>query len=262
MTVAHSPSVSVVMATYNGKPYLAEQLVSVLSQLLPDDELIIVDDNSQDGTLELVEALKTPLVRVVRNSHNLGVLATFERGLLLSSKEIVFLCDQDDIWLAGKRAAFVAAFERDPGLLVVVSDAELIDAKGVVTAPSFMATRGGFRGSVGNTLVRNRYLGCAMAVRRELLAVALPIPRPVPMHDMWLGALGSILGKVHYIPASLIQYRRHGSNASPARSGGGLRILRWRVRLLRLLVIRLFRWKARLHLSPLSCAGKPDQYNL
>ena len=239
MKLTNNPSVSVVMATYNGKQYLAEQLSSVLAELLPDDELIIVDDGSQDGTLELLDSLESPAVRIVRNLTNAGVLATFERGLLLSSKEIIFLCDQDDVWLPGKRAAFVDAFERDPRTLVVVSDAQLIDASGSVTAPSFMATRGGFRGGISSTLVRNRYLGCAMALRCELLFAALPIPRSVPMHDMWLGALGSILGRVHYIPVPLMQYRRHGGNVSPSRRQGWSRMLRWRLALLLALAGRL-----------------------
>lgn len=240
---------SVVMATYNGKSYLAEQLDSVLSQLLPDDELIIVDDGSQDGTPELIDALKSPLVRVVRNLGNLGVLATFERALMLSSKNIIFLCDQDDVWLAGKRAAFVSEFERDPSLLVVISDAELIDAQGAVTAPSFMALRGGFRGGFWATIFRNRYLGCSMALRRELLAVALPIPQSVPMHDMWLGALASAVGRVHYIAEPLMQYRRHGRNVSPARSQSWVKMLRWRMKLLQLLIFRLFFYIAGINFS-------------
>lgn len=252
MKLTANPSVSVVMATYNGKSYLTEQLRSVLAELLPDDELIIVDDGSQDGTLELLDSLKSPAVRVVRNLTNAGVFATFERGLLLSSKEIVFLCDQDDVWLSGKRAAFVAAFERDPRTLVVVSDAQLIDADGSVTAPSFMATRGGFRGGILGTLVRNRYLGCAMALRRELLVAALPIPRSVPMHDMWLGSLGSILGRVHYISTPLMQYRRHGGNVSPSRRQGWLRMLRWRLALLLALAGRLSKLTLGRHTPPIN----------
>jgi len=239
MKLISNLSVSVVMAAYNGERYLAHQLQSVVAELLPDDELIIVDDGSKDGTLQLLDSLESPVVRIVRNLTNVGVLATVERGLLLSSKEIIFLCDQDDVWLPGKRAAFVAAFERDPRTLVVVSDAQLIDASGRVTAPSFMATRGGFRGGISCTLVRNRYLGCAMALRRELLFAALPIPRSVPMHDMWLGALGSILGRVHYISVPLMQYRRHGGNVSPSRRQGWSRMLRWRLALLLALAGRL-----------------------
>ena len=248
MMTASPLSVSVVMATYNGRPYLAEQLQSVLAQLLPGDELIIVDDGSQDGTPELVEALKSAFVQVVRNPRNLGLLATFERGVLMASRNIIFLCDQDDVWLPGKRAAFVAAFEGDPGVLVVVSDAELIDAGGSVTAPSFMQLRGGFHGGFWSTVAKNRYLGCAMALRRELLSVALPIPPTVPMHDMWFGALASVVGRVHYIPRPLMQYRRHGSNASPARPQGWLRIVRWRVRLLKLLAFRLLAHATGFHL--------------
>lgn len=255
MKLTNNPSVSVVMATYNGKPYLAEQISSVLAELLPDDELIIVDDSSQDGTLELLDSLTSPVVRVVRNLTNVGVFATFERGLLLSRKEIVFLCDQDDVWLPGKRAAFVAVFECDPRTLVVVSDAQLIDASGVVTAPSFMATRGGFRGGIFSTLVRNRYLGCTMALRRKLLYAALPIPSSVPMHDMWLGALGSGLGRVHYISAPLIQYRRHGGNVSPSRRQGWTRMLRWRLALLFALVGRLGKLAVGCHASPTNTAS-------
>jgi glycosyltransferase involved in cell wall biosynthesis len=249
--------VSVVMATYNGKPYLAEQLQSVLGQLLPGDELIIVDDGSRDGTPELAEALQSAFVQVVRNPRNLGVLASFERGLSMASREIIFLCDQDDVWLCGKRAIIVAAFENDPRVLVVVSDAELINAVGLVTAPSFMQLRGGFHGGFWSTVVKNRYLGCAMALRRELLAVALPIPPTVPMHDMWFGALASVVGRVYYIPKPLMQYRRHGSNVSPARSQGWLRIVRWRIRLLNLLTRRLLTHVTGFHVhSMASSAGK------
>ena len=239
--------VSVVMATYNGKMYFAEQLSSIIAELLPDDELIIVDDCSSDGTIDLLKTLDYPLVRVVYNIDNSGVLATFERGLLLSTREFVFLCDQDDVWLPGKRAAIVGAFEECPGTLAVVSDVQLIDATGLVTAQSFMATRGGFRGGLMSTLARNRYLGCAMAVRRELLFAALPIPRSVPMHDMWLGALASVLGKVHYIPYPLVQYRRHGGNASPSRRQGLTQMVRWRLSLTFALVRRFLQLKLRRH---------------
>lgn len=259
MKLISSPSVSVVMATYNGKQYLAQQLRSVLSELLPDDELIIVDDGSQDGTLEFLYSLNSPIVHIVRNLNNAGVLATFERGLQLSSRDIIFLCDQDDVWLPGKRAAFVDAFERNPRILVVMSDAELIDANGEVTAPSFMATRGGFHGSFWHTVIRNRYLGCAMALRRELLLSALPIPRSVPMHDMWFGVLGSILGRVHYLSIPLIQYRRHSGNVSPALSQNWLRMLRWRVGLLAALIIRLCAWALGWHTPKFLSSEKPDE---
>ncbi|MEO6407249.1 MAG: glycosyltransferase family 2 protein [Burkholderiaceae bacterium] len=231
-------SVSVVMAVFNGERFLREQVESVLGQLLPGDELIAVDDASTDSSAALLKSFDPALLRVHRNPVNQGVIRSFERGLRLAAHEYIFLCDQDDRWLPGKRAAFVTAFESGPGILAVVSDAQIIDAQGAVTAPSFMATRHGFNASLSATLWRNRYLGCAMALRRPLLADALPIPRQVPMHDMWFGAMARLTGQVAYLPLPLLQYRRHGGNVTPPRRQSVPRMLRWRFALLSALLAR------------------------
>lgn len=223
--------VSVVMAVYNGERFLSEQLNSVLIQLSPEDELLVVDDCSTDRSMEMLSAIRDPRIRIVRQAVNQGVVASFDRGLCLAKNEIVFLCDQDDIWLPGKRAAFVEAFRSDAKCLLVVSDAEVIDAHGRVMHPSFMKTRNGFRGDLLSTLFRNRYLGCAMAVRRALLDVALPIPRSVPMHDMWLGSLGTIFGSICYLPHPYLRYRRHGGNVSPSRRQSLSKMVNWRLSL-------------------------------
>jgi glycosyltransferase involved in cell wall biosynthesis len=238
--------ISVVMAVHNGRKFLAQQIESILSQLEPGDELVAVDDASSDGSGTLLTALNSPCIRVHSNAVNQGVKAAFERGLALAGGEAIFLSDQDDIWLPGKRAAFVAAFERDPGALVVISDAEIIDADGRLIAPSLMAIRGGFSGDVLATLWRNRYTGCTMAIRRTLLDVALPIPGAAPMHDMWLGALGALRGRVVYLPTAYLRYRRHGTNETPLRSlGHWPDLIRWRVGLLVSLIRRSFDVAAR-----------------
>jgi glycosyltransferase involved in cell wall biosynthesis len=224
--------ISVAMAVYNGLPFLYEQMASVLAQLRCDDELLIVDDCSTDGSLAWLKTLNDSRIVLLTNERNLGVLRSFERALSACTRPVILLCDQDDIWLPGKRDAFVAVFLSTPDAMVVVSDAQIIDAEGKVIAPSFMATRGGFRAGIHSTLWRNRYLGCAMAVRREVIATALPIPRQVPMHDMWLGIVGRALGEVGYIPTPLLQYRRHSANASPATRRGWGRMLTWRLQLL------------------------------
>lgn len=239
--------VSVVMAVFNGRKFLPAQLASVLSQLEPQDELLVIDDASSDGSGEWLASVNDTRLHVYINPFNMGVVKSFERGFSLARNSILFLCDQDDVWLPEKRSRFVAEFNRDPQVLVVLSDAEMIDAKGMVTAPSFMATRGGFEGGLWSTLIRNRYLGCAMAIRRELLSVALPIPASVPMHDMWLGGLGAAFGVIIYIPIPLIQYRRHNSNVSPDKSQGWVVMLVWRIRLLNLWIYRIISRKLRLN---------------
>lgn len=232
-------SISVVMAVHNGRPYLDEQLRSVIAELHPSDELIVVDDASTDGSPEWLASVADARLQLVRQRVNQGVRRTFENGLRLATKEFVFLCDHDDVWLPGKRQQFIDTFLANPRALVVVSDAQIIDAAGIVKTASFMASRGGFKRGLLPLLIRNRYLGCAMALRRSLLSAVLPIPRMAPMHDMWIGAIGDVLGDVHYLPTPLLLYRRHSSNVSPARHQGLARMLRWRGELVAALAIRL-----------------------
>jgi glycosyltransferase involved in cell wall biosynthesis len=236
------------MAVFNGHEFLQEQVDSVLAQLQHDDELLVIDDLSTDGGLASLRALARPQVRILVNDRNVGVMRTFQRGLSLASHDIVFLCDQDDVWLPGKRAAYMAEFARDSAICVVIADCEVIDREGRVIAASFMASRGGFNGSVSGTLWRNRYLGCAMSVRRSLLRIALPFPASVPMHDMWLGAVGAMSGRVSYLPRPYTRYRRHGNNLTPIRSQEPWhQLLRWRLTLAWLLALRTLSVKLGIH---------------
>ena len=225
-------AVSVAMATYNGMRFLDEQLRSVLDALAPQDELVIVDDASTDGTWQHLLAIDDPRVSVHRNESNLGVRRSFERVMALTTHDVVFLADQDDVWERDKRDEMVQLFVRDARIMVVVSDATVIDDSGRQVLDSFMATRHGFDGSFGGTLLRNRFLGCAMAVRRRVIDVALPIPASAPMHDMWIGAIGSLLGRVGYVDRPLLRYRRHGGNVSPSTSPSRRQALSWRIDLL------------------------------
>jgi glycosyltransferase involved in cell wall biosynthesis len=233
------PQVSVAMASFNGARWLPLQLASILDELVSDDELLVVDDGSSDASTDVVAAVADERVRLLRNSVNRGVRASFERALVNCRGEFIFLADQDDVWLPGKRDALVA--ELQAGALLAISDAHVIDADGREVEPSFMARRGGFRGGLLATLVKNRFLGCAMAFRRELLECVLPIPPAVPMHDMWIGALASLRGSVAYIDRPLMQYRRHGGNVSPALRASVGQMLTWRWRLLSLVIAR--RWR-------------------
>ena len=237
--------VSVVMAVYNGRKYLSTQVTSLLADLQPLDEVVVVDDASSDGSREWLLSLGEPRVRLHCNTTNQGVRRSFEQALKLSTNDIVFLCDQDDDWLPGKRAAFVDAFRRDPECIVVISDAQIIDGESRMFADSFMRTHGGFSRGFWANLYHNRYLGCAMAVRRRLVIAALPFPTYVPMHDMWLGMLGCLLGHVVYLPVPWLRYRRHASNVSPSSRQSWQRVLVWRMNLLRAFGSRLATLAAR-----------------
>jgi GT2 family glycosyltransferase len=211
--------ISVCMAAYNGERFVAEQLHSILSQLSPKDEIIIVDDASQDSTCAVIVSFCDARIRLIQNETNQGVLASFETALHQTTGEIIFLSDQDDIWLANKVTTVLQAFCSNPDITMVVSDAILVDQRGTLLAPSYYAQRGQFSDRFFMNLVRCKYLGCTMAFRAEVLQKALPFPHSrLLLHDLWIGTVNRLLGgKTQYLPDPLVCYRRHDSAVTGTR---------------------------------------------
>jgi glycosyltransferase involved in cell wall biosynthesis len=203
-------AVSVVMATYNGAAYIEPQLRSILQQLSAEDELVISDDGSTDRTLELIPT--DPRIRLMRGPQA-GTPANFSAALAAARNEVVFLSDQDDVWEPHKIRAQSGALNQ---ALLVVSDARVIDREGHTLHESYFALNRSGPGVVRN-IVRNGFLGCCMAFRRDLLKLAMPLPTGVA-HDWWLGLCASVVDKVLFMPDQLVQYRRHGGAASLAAS--------------------------------------------
>jgi glycosyltransferase involved in cell wall biosynthesis len=122
-------NVSVCMATYNGARYVQEQVASILPQLGPSDELVIVDDSSRDETVSMLRALQEPRVRIHCNERNRGVVPSLERALRLARNDVLMLADQDDVWLPGRAQTLVAALQSS-GALVASSNSSFMDAAG------------------------------------------------------------------------------------------------------------------------------------
>jgi glycosyltransferase involved in cell wall biosynthesis len=227
------------MAVYNGAAFLRPQIESILQQLHEKDELIVVDDASQDDSMRILQELREPRLSVHRNERNLGVLATFERALGLAGGDILFLSDQDDVWLSGKVAKALEAYASDPRTTMVVTDALVIDEQGRTLNQSFFSARGHFAHGLVRNFLKNKYLGCTLSFRRTMLRNFLPIPPDVPMHDIWFGLLNEIYGKTRYIDEPLIAYRRHRRNASTLVHAGPIQMLLWRCRLAKNIVRRV-----------------------
>lgn len=205
--------ISVCMATYNGGRWIGEQLASILQQLRPDDEVVVSDDGSTDGTLAVIASFGDPRVHVVPGSFRSPAL-NFENALRHARRDILTLSDQDDVWLEG-RVALIRERLSAPRTAVhlVALDAVVTDERGVVTEPSLFAKIGAAPGLLKN-IYDNTYVGCCLAFTRGLLDVALPFPRGIPMHDMWLGLLAERFGTVEFVNTPLLAYRRHGGNAT------------------------------------------------
>jgi GT2 family glycosyltransferase len=213
---ARSPKVSVCMAAFNGGRYIEAQMASILPQLGSKDELIIVDDISQDDTVTKIIAMKDARIRLICHEKTLGVTGTFEEAIRHATGDILFLSDDDDIWAPHKVHLYLSAFARDPKVNVVTSEVALIDSEGRSYVDARATRRRPFRAGFFRNILRNRYQGSTMAFRSTLLGEILPIPRGhLFLHDAWIGTLNDrIGGRTTFLPQTLLFYRRHGNNFS------------------------------------------------
>lgn len=206
-----SINISVCMATYNGEKYIKEQLDSILSQIGENDKLIISDDSSTDNTVQIIKSFKDNRIKIFENQKFKSPIFNFENALNNATGDIIVLSDQDDIWKANKIET-IKKYMHNYDL--VLSDADIIDEKGNILHKSFYKLNGSKNGFIKN-IVKNSYLGCTMAFNKKILDKSLPFPKDLPMHDWWIGLISEMYGKTYFIEDKLINYRRHGNNASP-----------------------------------------------
>lgn len=221
MSDAVRPSVSVCMATYNGEKFLHEQVASILVQLTEGDELVVVDDCSTDKTVDLLRQFGGRLIKVLQNERNLGVNATFERAVCCASNEIIFLADQDDIWIEGRVDRMCQALI-NAGALVVSSNSYYIDARGEALDYGFYRLKAAdscrhLLNIIRIFLGRAPYFGCAMAFRRKMASYLFPLPRYVESHDLWIALASNLLGSNVHLDDDTLMRRVHGGNASIVR---------------------------------------------
>lgn len=227
------------MASFNGAAFIEEQVRSILHQIGPEDELIISDDGSLDGTVEILKQLgaKDPRLKFLLGPGR-GVVPNFENALRHCRGEVVFLSDQDDIWLPGKVSRVLEEFD-DPCVTCVVHDAAVVGPGLTELHESYFDLRGSGPGLFRNW-VKVTYLGAAMAFRACLLNVALPIPAAATMHDQWIGSMAEIYGRCIFLGEKLGLYRRHGGNVTALnRRGRAGSVVQKRLRTARLLVASL-----------------------
>jgi glycosyltransferase involved in cell wall biosynthesis len=201
------------MASYNGEKFISRQLTTILSQLMPDDEVVISDDSSSDKTLEIIRSLDDARIRLFVGQTFHSPIYNFEHALKQATGKIIFLSDQDDEWVDGWVETALYALQQ---VSLVVCDADIIDANGRVQLPSEgkIYRYGGRRPGVLQNLYRNGYIGCCCAFRREVLDVALPFPAKLPWHDWWIGLVADAFFLTRFIGEKKIHYRRHGANFS------------------------------------------------
>lgn len=206
---------SVVLATCQGERFLREQLEGILSQLSAEDEVIVSDDDSTDGTLAVLRGISDARIHVIANTKRVGYVANFERAIAQARGEVIFFSDQDDIWLPNKVSEFDSAIRRAD---CVASDAIVVDEELRVVHDSFFRLRGADRFDDLSIFRKPRIVGATLACRRAYLQTLLPFPRGVP-HDFWITMNAAFDRKLEVLSIPLILYRRHDRALSVTATG-------------------------------------------
>ncbi|MHC1481550.1 glycosyltransferase [Frateuria aurantia] len=218
--------ISIVLCTYNGASFLPQQLASLLAQSCRPGQIVISDDVSTDTSWTILEAFAQDArrqgIEVVlhRQPVNQGFVANFSWALARASGELVFLCDQDDVWHTDKLAVMAAEMMARPLLCLAHSNARRVSASGQpLEGDLFHALRLEARElrriDAGEAFAvyarRNLATGAATVVRRGVLTQALPVPADW-LHDEWLAVCAAALGAVSVMGDVLLDYRQHGGN--------------------------------------------------
>ena len=199
--------ISVALCTYNGELFLAQQLQSIIEQTYQNLEIIIVDDASTDGTLDIIKtyAEKDERIKWFQNNTNKGLNKNFERALRFCSGQYISLSDQDDIWEPQKIQRLADSIGDN---WVVFSNSALVNADGKPIGRnllnSFSYDDKDYRGIV----LMNFVTGHTCLIARDFLSQALPVPENT-LYDWWFGFVALYHHKLVYLDEILTQYRIH-----------------------------------------------------
>lgn len=244
------PKIAVLLSTYNGEKFLAEQLDSILNQSYDRFLVVVRDDGSSDGTIDILRKYRDANLDkfhlVKQDNVNRGASGSFsflieyalakkiELGLGMA---YMMFCDQDDIWYANKIENQVSAMLKaeqeaigkediDPKVvssnimpILIHSDLQVVSEQNVAIASSFVKYQGleVQRNRFQNLVVSNLVTGCTALINEALAEKAVPVPDNAIMHDWWMALVATAFGKLIFLDEPLVRYRQHGNNAIGAK---------------------------------------------
>lgn len=232
------PVVTVLLATYNGDRYLAEQLTSLSDQTHRTWELWARDDGSTDRTREVLSesARRDPRIHILESdgkrlgsTQNFGALLEWVRNN--RAPAYVMFCDQDDVWHAGKVGVTLAAMQRTEAKspagtpVLVHTDFDFVDERLNVRgtlAPIVRRLSSPEERVLNRLLSQNFIYGCTMMLNRPLLEASVPVPEAAEQHDYWVALVAAATGRIVHVNQRTVQYRQHGSNETPGVSAASL----------------------------------------
>lgn len=216
--------VDILLATYNGEKYLAEQIDSVLDQTYQDFRILIRDDNSNDRTVEIIKDYQKKYpdkILFITDDMKCGnSVSNFMQLTEYACSEYAMYCDQDDFWFPDKIKTTLEIMqnaERKKGKdnpFLVFADYKIVDSSLNEAAHRVSNSQiASCSLKFSRLLVQNYVTGCLMMVNKALYSILGEYHNDILMHDWWAALIASAMGDILYIPETVMLYRQHINNA-------------------------------------------------
>ena len=220
--------ISVLVTTYNGEKYVLEQLASIMNQTVEPDEVIIIDDCSSDCTATRIEMyIKEYSLnkwKLLLNKENFGWKKNFLLGMRHVTGDIVFTCDQDDIWPLDRLESMINIMAMNDNILCLAGGMISIDENGKIVRTGNNFPQGGSGKHYYQIIMSNRfasimYLGCSLCIKREIVEYMKDIDCDSFSYDRQMVILAILLNGMYVYEKTAVYYRIHGGNYSGIRKG-------------------------------------------
>lgn len=209
--------ISVVLSAYNGAEYITEQLDSIRNQSRPADEVLIFDDVSTDNTVEIVrEYIKKYNLSswwLYENKENYGWKKNFMFGMNMSSGDLIFSADQDDIWMPEKFEIMHRIMSENSDINVLASALEEFFDDGHTNVMKEKKDTELVKLSFNKKIFDIKYPGCTYCIRGEFFKECMPLWRETFPHDAMLWRNAIISDSLAICNTPLIKWRKHNDSA-------------------------------------------------
>lgn len=205
--------ISIALTTFNGQKYLKDLLISLRKQSLLADEIIVVDDNSTDETITILNSFKDYLpLKIYRNNITQGVNKNFEKAISLCTGDFILICDQDDIWLDLKiECLYNEIIKFNNSKPVLIRSNAFVDNPPEKSTILFSDQRQ--KTGINKTFFKPMAQGAGMIMNKSLTNLVLPFPNNIHAYDFYISLTASLLGTSKFIYKPLMYYRIHENNA-------------------------------------------------
>ncbi|MCO4782079.1 MAG: glycosyltransferase [Candidatus Cloacimonetes bacterium] len=206
---------SVVMSVFNGQGYLVEAIQSVLKQSYSDFELVIIDDCSTDGSLQMIRSFTDSRIRLIQNDKNLGLAASLNKGVKESKGKYIARMDADDVMLEDRLQCQMNFLSNNPNIKLCGSFAIQIDENslehGLIKSPSGLHLE--FAKWIPSPLIHP-----TVVVLRDLL-LENPYDESLKAaqdYDLWLRLIMKGVG-IYNLDVPLLKYRVHDKSITKSK---------------------------------------------